>query len=133
MPQILLVEDDPTVRLLWEHVLIDADYDVDTAGTVAAACDCLRRRGYDLVLTDGRLADGDGMAVADTAGQKGIPSLIVTGYAFSLWAEGHDLARYKLLLKPVRPAELLTAVGRALDVADKPSQRKPESAAQAPG
>ena len=76
MPRILLVEDDPTVRLLWEHVLIDADYDVDTAGTVAAACDCLRRRGYDLVLTDGRLADGDGMAVADTAGQKASPALL---------------------------------------------------------
>ena len=37
MKRILLVEDDPELRLLLEHVLLGAGYEVDTAATVAAA------------------------------------------------------------------------------------------------
>src|ERR1051325_8947041 len=67
---------------------------------------------YDLVLADGRLPDGSGMALADRANARGIPSLIVTGYAFDLMKE--DLGRFDFLLKPVRPDELLQAVERVL-------------------
>jgi two-component system response regulator HydG len=65
------------------------------------------------VLADGRLPDGTGMAVADRAGERGIPSLIVTGYGFDLMKD-HGLGRFDFLLKPVRPNELLEAVERAL-------------------
>ena len=34
MPRILLVEDERDVRLIIEHVLIDAGYEVDTAETM---------------------------------------------------------------------------------------------------
>jgi two-component SAPR family response regulator len=51
--------------------------------------------------------------VGDEAGAKGTKTLIITGYAFQLPRE--DLIRYEYLLKPVRPAELLKAIERALD------------------
>jgi DNA-binding response OmpR family regulator len=114
MARILLVEDDYTVRTLWEHVLFDAEHHVDAADTVAAGCELIDRRDYDLVIADGRLGDGTGITVADAAREKGVPSLIATGYAFSLREDGHDLDAYDVLLKPLRPSELVYAVERAL-------------------
>jgi DNA-binding NtrC family response regulator len=108
----LLIEDDPNVRMLMEHVLLDESYEVETADTVERATALIGSRGYDLVLTDGRLPDGTGMTLATAARERGIPTLIVTGYAFDLVKE--DLGRFDYLLKPVRPDELLQAVGRAL-------------------
>jgi len=112
MSRILLVEDDAELRLLLEHVLLGAGYDVDTAATVEAACALLESAAYDLVLADGRLEDGTGMMIAEQAGERGAKSLIITGYAFELPKE--QLLQYEFLLKPVRPSELLEAVGREL-------------------
>jgi hypothetical protein len=49
----------------------------------------------------------------------GIPALIVTGYAFTLDGLAAGSPRYDVLLKPVRPAELLKAVAEALDFAPR--------------
>jgi DNA-binding NtrC family response regulator len=114
MPRILLVEDDSDVRLLVEHVLLDADYEVDSAETLEAGLRALDRRVYDLVVADGRLADGTGMELADSARQRDIPTLIMTGYAFVLAASGVDLGQYDVLLKPISPEELLGSVAKAL-------------------
>jgi DNA-binding NtrC family response regulator len=104
---------DADVRVLMEHVLIGERYDVDPTGTVAAARTLLQRNHYDLVLADGVLPDGTGMAIANEAVRRGTPVIIVTAYAFRL--PKHELARFELLLKPVRPPELLQAVERALE------------------
>jgi DNA-binding response OmpR family regulator len=113
MTRILLVEDDPDVRLLVEHVLLDAGFEVDATDSVFGGRTLLGCRSYDMVLADGRLGDGTGMEVADRAREiADTPVLIVTGYAFDLPHD--DLARYDFLLKPVRPRELVEAVQRVL-------------------
>lgn len=112
MPRILLVEDDADVRVLMEHVLLSERYEVDPTSTVAAACTLLDRSHYDLLLADGVLPDGSGIEVAEDAQRRGIPAIIITAYAFRF--PKHELSRYGLLLKPVRPAELLEAVQGAL-------------------
>ena len=63
MPRILLVEDERDVRLIIEHVLIDAGYEVDTAETMTAGRELLKRGSHDLVLADAKLPDGSGMDV----------------------------------------------------------------------
>jgi DNA-binding NtrC family response regulator len=113
MARILLVEDDANVLLLLEHVLRGEGHQIDCADAVGNALRYLARRNYDLVVADGKLPDGTGMMVGDEAGAKGIKTLIITGYAFQLPME--ELIRYEYLLKPVRPAELLKAIERALD------------------
>jgi two-component system response regulator HydG len=114
MPRVLLVEDDTEVRLLVEHVLLDADYEVDSVETLGAGLRALRRRAYDLAIADGRLPDGTGMELADSAREHDTPTLIMTGYAFVLAASGVDLGQYDVLLKPISPEELLTSVAKAL-------------------
>src|SRR5438874_5098205 len=112
MPRILLVEDDADVRVLMEHVLISDGYDVDPAPTIAAGRTLIGRKRYDLVLADGVLPDGSGIEIAKEAERRGIPAILVTAYAFRLPKD--QLAGFELLLKPVRPAELLQAVEGAL-------------------
>jgi DNA-binding response OmpR family regulator len=67
--RILFVEDDKEIRSLIEEFLTDAGYEVDTAGTVAQGHSLLDIRKYDLVMVNGRLPDGTGLAVAQEAHQ----------------------------------------------------------------
>jgi len=67
----------------------------------------------DLIITDVRLADDNGLYLA-AINPKSIPIIVVTGYPDrGLEAEARDLGA-EFLLKPVRPSELLAAVERRL-------------------
>lgn len=112
MPRILLVEDDLDVRFIIEHVLIDAGHEVDTTGTMSGGAELIACRRYDLVIADGKLPDGTGMEVCDAAADKGLRCMMITGYAFTLPVGAAD--RYDILLKPLRPVEIVAAVDRAL-------------------
>ena len=112
MSRILLVEDERDVRLILEHVLIDAGYAVDTAETASGARELLDGGSYDVLLADARLPDGTGMDLCDAAAEMGIKSIIITGYAFTLPAGVAD--RYDVLLKPIRPTEIISAIERVL-------------------
>jgi len=110
MSSILLVEDNSDVRLVMEHILLDAGYEVDVAGTMADGCELLGCRAYDLVIADALLPDGCGMAVADKARERAVRAIIVTGYCLALTGETFD--RYEILQKPVPGAELIETVKR---------------------
>lgn len=112
MARILLVEDDPDVRLLLEHVLLGAEYGADGAETLAQARALLGSASYDLVIADARLPDGSGIEIADAAKAMGMKTLVITGYA--LQHGGDELRRHEYLLKPVRPAELLLTLRRLI-------------------
>lgn len=112
MARILLVEDDPDVKLLLEHVLQSAGYEVKAVETATHARPLIDVQPFDLLLTDGTLVDGTGVELADRAAARGLRAVIVTGNALALPSEG--LARHELLLKPLRPAELLSAIERIL-------------------
>src|SRR5258708_22602962 len=99
MSRILLVEDDHNVRVLLEHVLIDGGYEVDSAATAAEARSLLDSVTYELLLADGRLPDGTGMAPADYAQANGVKTLIITSYAFQLASD--EPRRYHSRTKPV--------------------------------
>jgi CheY-like chemotaxis protein len=114
VPRILLVEDDTDILFLWKEALLGADYEVDSAETAQDGCDLIARHPYDLVIADGRLRDGTGMMVADIARAKDIPAIIVTGYSFIFDELRGD---QNVLLKPLRPSELLEAVAKSLGAA----------------
>ena len=109
---ILLVEDDRDVARILEHVLIDAGYNVEVVGTAAAAHQCIGRGAYSLVIADLRLPDGDGAEVADDASERGIKTAILSGYVHQLTPAAAE--RHEIMLKPMRPVELITAVRRLI-------------------
>ncbi|HZB90149.1 MAG TPA: response regulator [Stellaceae bacterium] len=116
MARILLVEDDPDVRPLLEHILLRNDFQVTTIESVAGAISLLSSQPYDLVVTDVNLPDGSGLRVADRAAATGVKALVITGQGLSL-APG-SLAGYDYLLKPLRVDVLLAAIARCLASAE---------------
>jgi CheY-like chemotaxis protein len=119
--RILLVEDDPDVSLTIDEILLDAEHEVDAAETIKRALELLCSQDYDLVLSDGLLSEGTRMMIADKASEKGIPTLIITGYAYDLRAEALrvtsleiDLSRYDVLQKPLSPTQLILAISERL-------------------
>ena len=111
--RILLVEDDPDVRPLLEHIIVaEAGYEVVSTETVANALRLLGTQPFDLLLTDVNLPDGSGLRVADQAMALGLKTLVLTGHGLSL--KPGALQGYDYLLKPLRAPELLAAIRRRL-------------------
>lgn len=108
--RILLVEDDPDVKLLMEHILATGGYQVVSVETVRYAAPLIESQPFDLLLTDGNLSDGNGVDLADLAVAKGVKALIVTGSALNIPAA--RMVKHEVMLKPLRPAELLAALER---------------------
>jgi DNA-binding NtrC family response regulator len=108
--RILVIEDEEDVRFVLDLALRSAGYEVDSVTSIADARSRIAARSYDLLVADNRLGDGSGMALADEVVERGVKAVIVSGYMFQTSASevtGHDF-----LMKPVRPAELIEAVGR---------------------
>ncbi|HPW85322.1 MAG TPA: response regulator, partial [Rhodoferax sp.] len=57
---ILVIDDEPDLRTLYELTLLREGYQVTTAGTVEQAWEALHAGRFDLVITDMRLPDGMG-------------------------------------------------------------------------
>jgi DNA-binding response OmpR family regulator len=111
MPSVLLIEDDTDVRLVFVEILYDAGYEVDAVPSFALGDAILDSRDYDLLITDARLPDGTGTALADSARERGIPALIVTGNAFD---KGIDPTKYAVLTKPIQTHLLLATISKLL-------------------
>jgi DNA-binding response OmpR family regulator len=113
--RILLVEDDDEVGQLLDVVLRSEGYAVDYARDAAQARKRMAADRYDLVLTDWRLPDGDGVDIADLAADAGVKTILMSGYLLQVPAD--RIAGCGLLMKPIRPRELVEAIERVLGAA----------------
>jgi CheY-like chemotaxis protein len=62
-PQVLVVDDEAIIAQLIADVLGAEGYDVDTAPNGRAALEHLERRTYDLILSDLRMPELDGLGL----------------------------------------------------------------------
>src|ERR1039457_6732634 len=66
-PSILLVEDEPTTRLMTSRQLTRAGYDVEVVSNGAEALAMLKKRFFPLLLTDWDMPEMDGVALCKAA------------------------------------------------------------------
>ena len=116
--RILFVEDQRDVANMLGLALRGEGYDLEIAGTAARALACLSAQPYDLLITDYRLPDGNGLDIADKAADRGIRTMMLSGFLFMIPAA--KAARHELLMKPMRPFELIDAVKRMIGPAVDP-------------
>ena len=116
--RILLVEDEQTTREILSHVLWTEGYQVDVAETFPEAITFLDTAPYDLVISDWRLPEGNGLLLADIAAELGARTMVMSGYLFQM--PGGRAERHETLMKPVRPQELVAAVERSIGKATDP-------------
>ena len=114
---ILIVEDDLTFATMLKTWLGKKGFSVDTASSNARARKQLDAQPYDLVLSDLRLPDQDGIFLLSWMKEQkyNIPLIIMTGYAdiqSAVQAIKHGASDY--ISKPVQPDELLKKINEAL-------------------
>jgi CheY-like chemotaxis protein len=115
--RILVVEDDTATRRGLAALLTGAGYEVTETGSMTEALSQLAENTPDLVITDLRLAEFNGLYLAAVNPQR-IPVIIVTGYADrGLEAEARELGA-DFLLKPIKPSQLLAVVERRLPASE---------------
>lgn len=73
-PRLLVVDDEPDLRTLYEMTLLREGFTLDSAGTVEDALERLSARRYDAVITDMRLPDGSGLDILRWLEQQGAAS-----------------------------------------------------------
>jgi len=116
---ILLLEDEQEIAELFEIGLRASGYLVDIASSIAQAHQRLNTRRYDLVIVDIRLPDGDGRQIANRAADLGSKTYILSGSLVQLSA--NSIERHEVLMKPLRPSELVAAASRAIGPAEDPA------------
>ncbi len=119
-PRLLVVDDEPDLRTLYELTLVREGYDVESAGTVEEAWALLQQRGaggYQLVITDMRLPDGNGLDLLrriEDAGRRE-KAVVITAYGSPENAvEALKAGAYDYLTKPVDLKQFRAVVASAL-------------------
>ncbi len=119
-PRLLVVDDEPDLRTLYELTLLREGYDVESAGSVEEGWSLLQQRGpggYQLVITDMRLPDGSGLDLLhriEEAG-RGEKAVVITAYGSPENAvEALKSGAYDYLTKPVDLRQFRAVVASAL-------------------
>jgi CheY-like chemotaxis protein len=115
--RVLIVDDEPVVCRSFKRVLSDAGYDVHTETTGQNALATFGNKPFDLVLTDLKLPDINGLEVTRHVreARPEVPVMIVTGYGSpESELEAEQLGVFKYLRKPISPDALREVTADAL-------------------
>lgn len=82
MPKILIVDDEPGLRLLYSAELEDEGYTVVTAADCAAAADALANDSIDLVVLDIQIKQESGLEMLQkiVKERSGLPVILCSAY-----------------------------------------------------
>jgi DNA-binding NtrC family response regulator len=115
--RILVVDDDPMALKNLRHALERAGHSVSTFSSPIRALERLEKSPYDLIITDLKMPDMDGMALFKKAKQTapGVEVIIITGFASLEGAvEATKQGAFHYLAKPFTPDQLRSLVTEAL-------------------
>lgn len=114
---ILVVDDEPDLRTLYELTLLREGYRVETAATLAQARAQLQVCHFDVLITDMRLPDGLGMELLRQLREQGRQerAIVMTGYGSAENAvEALRYGAFDYLTKPVDLKQFRTVVASAI-------------------
>jgi PAS domain S-box-containing protein len=124
-PRALLVEDDALLRDLTARMLEEMQFDVERAGSMAAALRLIESgHRFDFALVDRLLGDGEGRTVVDAlrAAQPDASILLTSGYDEPEASEDDGIA--ETLRKPYGYDALADAIARLGLRSDRPRENR---------
>lgn len=114
---LLLIEDDITFSLMLKTWLQKKGFDVKSASNAARAKKDIQENHFDIILSDLRLPDEDGISILEWMQKNGylIPLIIMTGYAdIQSAVQAMKCGANDYISKPVQPDELLKKISEAM-------------------
>ncbi|MFT3819332.1 MAG: sigma-54 dependent transcriptional regulator [Rubrivivax sp.] len=126
--RLLVVDDEPDLRTLYELTLVREGYDVDCAGSVEEAWAALQAQRFAVVITDMRLPDGSGLDLLRRMDEHGRreKGIVITAYGSAENAvEALKAGAYDYLTKPVDLRQFRSVVATALGRAPAPVGEPP--------
>jgi len=112
---ILLVDDEPLMRLSMVDALEAVGYDVHAAASGSEGIEAARQKAFDLVITDLRLPGADGLTVLKATKEKSPQTevVVITAHGSVETAVGAmKLGAFDYITKPFQMDELLLIVER---------------------
>jgi len=113
---ILVVDDEASIRRLAEKELAGPDRIVTTAGTAAQAMRLASTQDFDVILLDVRLPDGDGLTLLERFRDRlqDVEVIMITGYAEVATAvEAMKMGAYDYITKPFSLEKINLVIERA--------------------
>ena len=117
--RILVVDDDERVLLVFHDALmrLGCEFEIVTARNGREALEKAREAPFDLIITDLRMPDVDGIALTEAIREMDTGVVVIWMTAFGCHAfrdEAARLAVYRCLDKPVEIGEIREAACQAL-------------------
>src|SRR5690242_19017796 len=115
-PTVLIVDDEKHTRDGLRR-LLEQDYDVYVAGDLAGAIDVLEREQVDVLLTDLRLGNEDGMNLIDRALKMARPPICIMMTAYGsvdVAVEAMKRGAYDFVTKPLNLDKVEMLISRAV-------------------
>ena len=116
LTNILVVDDEPSMRHLLSVILVDHGYDVRAVSSAEEALKEIAARDYDLVLTDVRMPGMGGLALVGELQRLAPDLLVIVMSAYGT----HDTAleamkagAYDYLPKPFKPDDVVLVLRKA--------------------
>jgi two-component system response regulator PilR (NtrC family) len=123
-PRALVVDDEPDIRDLLSITLGRMEIEVETAGDHASALKHLAGGRFDLVLTDMRLPDGNGLDLVDwiQGNRPGMPVAVITAHGnVEAAVRALKLGAFDFISKPLDLAALRKLIAATLKLGDDSS------------
>jgi two-component system cell cycle response regulator CpdR len=117
MAQILLAEDDESLRRFLATALAKAGHQVTDFGDGGAAFECLKGIHFDLLLTDIVMPGMDGIELAKRAAEmnSALKIMFITGFAaVALHPSSQAPKQAKVLSKPFHLREIVQEIDRMI-------------------
>lgn len=116
---VLVVDDDNLVNELMEETLTRAGYDCDAAFSGEEAVACFAERSYDIVLTDLKMKQMDGIALLERIRKVSPDTQVVLMTAYGTIeraVRAIKLGAYDFLIKPVLPETVEHVMSRVTEM-----------------
>lgn len=114
--RILIVDDDLDMREILSFDFESEGFQVLQAESGNRAIEILNTRAVDVVVTDVRMPDGDGVRLLERVNERypDLPVIFLTGFAEIPIEDACARGAYRVLIKPFDRDELYRAVRQAL-------------------
>ncbi|MFT3795248.1 sigma-54-dependent transcriptional regulator [Flavobacterium sp.] len=130
--KILVIDDDTSFCIMLKTFLQKKGYDVTNVFNANEAREAIKNQIFDVVLTDIRLPDSDGIEILKAVKETSFATqvILMTGYTdIKTAVNAMKIGAYDYVGKPINPDEILHTIEQALKKTDQqkqtPSDKKP--------